>query len=494
VVSPENTRALIRELEPSRTTSRVDGRRWLGLGLLCLAFFLDVMASTSVFTASPQIQRALNLSQTGLQWSFTAATLPGGALLLVGARTADVFGRRRTFMIALAGVGLSSLACGLARSAPTLIAARVVFGAVSAFLMPAALALLIETFVEETERGRALAAWSAIGGIGATAGLVLGGLVTDGLGWRWVFLINVPTAALMLALGPLLLSEPAERHAAPRVAFRWIAGFSIGLALGVYGVSEIPLYGWHSWRTLGLALSGLVVLAAFALVQRGREHQLLPDALRRSRAFRRGNLTVLVAGMCVDGLLFTLTLYTQKVWGYTPLEFGAVTAVMTVGSSAAAVVAQRAVATLGGRLVSLIGLGLLIVTCLDFAVATVSGAPHWLLLIGMVVFGCGMGCAFVAGSVDSVQDAGEREAGIAAAIQTIAFSTGATLGVAALSSIAGSRSNSLVATVGAAAANASGARFAFVAGAVIAAVGLLVVLGQGDSEPGPGEMEPDATA
>jgi MFS family permease len=468
------------ELDPIQPTSGVDRRKWFGLGLLCLAFFLDVMGSTSVFTASPQIQRALDMSQTGLQWSFTAATLPGGALLLVGARTADVFGRRRTFMIALAGVGLSSLACGLAQSAPTLIGARVVFGAVGAFLMPAALALLIETFVEDTDRSRALAAWSAIGGVGATAGLLLGGLVTDGLGWKWVFLINVPAAALMLALSPLLLREPAEREAAPRVALTWIAGFSIGLALVVYGVSEIPLYGWHSWRTAGLALSGIAVLTAFGFTQRGREHQLLPDVLRRSRPFRRGNVTVLVAGMCVDGLLFTLTLYTQKVWGYSPLHFGAVTAVMTASSSAAAVLAQRAVALIGGRRVSLIGLGLLVVTCLDFAVATASGVPHWLFLIGMVVFGCGMGCAFVAGSVDSVQDAGEREAGIAAAIQTIAFSTGATLGVAALSSVAGARSNSLVAKVGAAAASTSGARLAFVAGAVIAATGLLLVFGQRD--------------
>jgi Na+/melibiose symporter-like transporter len=190
--------------------------------------------------------------------------------------------------------------------------------------------------------------------------------------------------------------------------------------------------------------------------------------------------------MCVDGLLFTLTLYTQKVWGYSPLRFGAVTAVMTASSSAAAVLAQKAVAAIGGRRVSLIGLALLVLTCLDFAVATASGVPHWLFLIGMVAFGCGMGCAFVAGSVDSVHDAGEREAGIAAAIQTIAFSTGATLGVAALSSVASARSNSLVANVGAAAASTSGARFAFVAGAAIAATGLLLVFAQRD--PGQGAL------
>lgn len=436
-------------------------RRLVVLCLLCLAFFVDVLGSTSVFTASPELARGLGLTQAGLQWSFTAATLPAGALLLVGGRLADLFGRRRLFLIGLALFTASSLACGLAGSATQLIAARAGQGVAGALLIPAALSLLTGTFPEGRERNRAVAAWSAIGGIGATAGLLIGGLITAGAGWQWVFLINVPIGVVLLALGRFLLPEPPRVIESRRVDLPGSITITGGLALFIYGVSQIPSVGWASWRSIGAIMAGVAVLALFARIEAGASEPMLPRAVIRNRSVVAGNLVLLVAGMCVDGLLFTLTLYTQRQLGYGPLEFGALTAIMTVVSAAAAGVAQRAVGRFGPRAVAAVGLGFLTVTCPVFAVAASAALGMPALVTGMITFGIGMGFAFVAGSVAALAGIPERDAGAAAAVQSISFTVGTTLGVAVFS------------TASAAAASYTAG---FVTGAVVAGLGLAGML------------------
>jgi MFS family permease len=427
------------------------------LSLLCLAFFVDVLGSTSVFTASPELARGLGLTQAGLQWSFTAATLPAGALLLVGGRLADLFGRRLLFLVGLALFTGSSLACGLAGSATQLIAARAGQGIAGALLIPAALSLLTGTFPEGRERNRAVAAWSAIGGIGATAGLLIGGLVTAGAGWQWVFLINVPVGMLLLAAGPYLLPEPPRVAESRRIDLPGSFTITGGLSLVIYGVSQIPSVGFASWRSAGAIMAGLAMLAIFARIETRSREPMLPRALIRSRSVVAGNLVLLVAGMCVDGLLFTLTLYTQRLLGYGPLEFGALTAIMTMVSAAAASAAQRAIGRSGPRVVAAIGLGFLTVTCLVFAIATSAALGLLALVAGMITFGFGMGCAFVAGSVAALGGIPERDSGAAAAVQSISFTVGTTLGVALLST---------------ASAVASSYTAGFVTGAIIAILGL----------------------
>src|SRR5262245_45088286 len=218
----------------------------------------------------PELARGLGLTQAGLQWSFTAATLPAGALLPVGGRLADLFGRRRLFLIGLALFTASSLACGLAGSATQLIAARAGQGVAGALLIPAALSLLTGTFPEGRERNRAVAAWSAIGGIGATAGLLIGGLITAGAGWQWVFLINVPIGVVLLALGRFLLPEPPRVIESRRVDLPGSITITGGLALFIYGVSQIPSVGWASWRSIGAFLAGVAGLAVLARISVGR--------------------------------------------------------------------------------------------------------------------------------------------------------------------------------------------------------------------------------
>lgn len=449
-------------------------RELLALCLLCLAFFIAVLGSTSVFTAGPAIQADLGLTQAGLQWTFTAATLPAGALLLVGGRLADLFGRRRMFMTGLALLVVSSLACGLAPSAVILIGARVVQGIAGAVLMPAALSLVMNTFPSGRPRTAALATWSAIGGIGATAGLLLGGLVTQGLGWQWVFWINVPVGLVTMALSPVVLREPARQLGSLRIDVPGTVTITLGLALVVYGITMVPERGWFDVQSaLPLGL-GLASLAGFAWVESHSDEPIVPARLLRSHALVGGNLVLVAAGMCVDGLLFTLTLFTQKTLGYSALQFGLVTAIMTTVSVGATYLAQRAMGRFGTRPVATTGLALLGLTCLTFAGTVRWGGTVAALGVGMLLFGLGMGGAFVAGSVASLADVPEADSGIAAGLQNISFSLGATLGVATLSTVAAATASHLTSggtspRVGA----AGGQQAAFVVGAVLALAGCL---------------------
>jgi MFS family permease len=195
----------------AQTDVRARRRRWWALVLLCAAFSMVILDSTIVYVALPSIQRALGFSAAGVQWVVTVYLLTFAGLLLLGGRTADLVGRRTVFIAGLAGFTVASLGCALAPSAEVLIAARVVQAAAAAMLTPAALALLITTFTEEAERNRALGIWGAIGGVGATAGLLVGGPITDGPGWEWSFLINLPVGLLLLAASPVLLRDSRDQ-------------------------------------------------------------------------------------------------------------------------------------------------------------------------------------------------------------------------------------------------------------------------------------------
>jgi len=442
-----------------------DRRRLFALGLLCMAFFVEVLSSTSVFTAAPSMAADLGLSPAGAQWTFTACTLPGGALLLLGGRLADGFGARRVFVCGLALLVVASLVCGLAPTPAVLISARVGQGVSAALLMPAALSLVVSTFDDESERNKALAAWSAVGGMGATGGLLLGGVVTQALGWPWVFLVNVPVGLVMLALCPVLLVS--ARPVAGRVRLDVPGAMLVTVALGliVYGTSRVPDDGWLRPGASGCVVAGLVLLIVFVMVEARTRMPLLPLRLFRSRSVVGGNLVLVAAGMSVDGLLFTMTNETQGTLGYSAWRFGLLTSVMTVSSVGAAYLAQRGVALRGVRVVAAVGTTMLGLTCLTMAWSTYVARPGWLLLLGMLLFGLGMGGAYVAGSIASLADVGDADTGIAAGLQNVSFTIGTTLGVALLSTVAATRATT------AQVAPMAGYRAAFVAGVAIALAG-----------------------
>jgi MFS family permease len=381
------------------------------------------------------------------------------------------------FLTGLSLLLTASLACGLAPDAAVLIAARAAQGAAGAVLMPAALSLVIRTFTGEAEQRRALAAWSAVGGVGATAGLLLGGAVTVGLGWRWVFLINVPVAALLLAASPSVLAEPAAGDKGGKTDVAGLLSFSTGMGLVIYAISQVPALGWTNWRTSGLGLAGTAMLGLFTRIQATSPSPAIPSWLAHSRTLIAGNATMVVAGMFVDGVLFILTLLTQRAWGYTALEFGGAAAVMTATSVAASWMAQRAIAKLGARTVTAAGLTLLCLAGAAFAVTATANRDPALLITGMVMFGAGLGAVFVAGSVASLHGVSEQDSGVASAVQNISFTMGSVLGVAILSTVAAATTGRLSAHADPTGALATGYRAALVAAAVIAIIGLAATTG-----------------
>jgi MFS family permease len=452
-------------------------RRWYALGLLCLAFCLDTLGSTIVFPAGPAMARALGLTQSGLQWTFTAATLPGGSLLLVGGRLGDVLGRRRMFMTGLTLLTGASLACGWAPSTAVLLAARAAQGVAAALLVPAALALLTSTFPEERERHQALAAWSAVGGAGATAGLLLGGLVTATLGWQWIFFINVPIGVAMLLLSPVLLRDPEVAQVGRKIDGPGTLTITAAIALFIYTITESAPAGWLTARTLGGLAVVIGLAAAFAGIESRRQVPMLPPGLLRSRPLLAGNLVLFTAGLSVDGMVFTLSLYTQRVLGYSALQFGGITAIMTVSSIGAAPVAQGAVARFGPRPVGRAGLALLGLASLGLATTTSAHGSPAAMAGCMLLFGLGMGGAFVAGTIASLAGVPEPDAGIAAGIQNISFSLGTTLGIAILSAVSAAVIHGLAPSAGghaSAGALVSGYRTAFIVGTLLSALGLAV--------------------
>ena len=394
---------------------------------LCGAFFLDVLGTTSVFAASPAIGGAMRLDATALQWLFTAATLPGGAVLLIGGNLADRYGGRRMFLLGLAAFTVASLGCAVTGLYAVLLACRVLQGVAAGIVVPASLAVLLASFTDGPERTRALAIWSTVSGVGATAGLLLGGLLTGAIGWRWVFLINVPGGVLLAAAAVLLLPRTPQRGR-ERLDLVGLVTFTLGAAAVIYGLSDIPEHG-ASVVALLAGAAGVAALVAFALVERSTAFPALPLRLLRLPRVAGGLAALVAAGLTVDGLLFALTLFTQQQLGWNALGFAAAAAVMTVTSVGSSWLAGRLVPRLGAPALAAVGLLVLGAAGVCFVLMTLGGGAP-LLAAGLVLFGVGMGPAYVGGSNASLLDVPPEDAGAAGALQNIAFTAGSIIGVA----------------------------------------------------------------
>lgn len=402
-------------------------RRRALLLTLCGAFFLDVLGTTSVFAASPAIGGAMHLDATALQWLFTAATLPGGAVLLIGGNLADRYGGRRMFLVGLAAFTLASLGCAVTDRFAVLLACRVLQGTAAGVVVPASLAVLLAVFTDGPERTRALAVWSTVSGVGATAGLLLGGLLTGAIGWQWVFLINVPGGVLIGAAALALLPR-TPRRARERLDLAGLATFTGGAAGVIYGLSAIPEQGVSTVPVL-TTVAGVAALAAFVLVERSAEAPALPLRLLRLPRVTGGLVALVAAGLTVDGLLFALTLFTQQQLRWSALGFAAAAAIMTATSVGSSWAAGRLIPRLGAPALAAIGLLVLSGAGVCF-VGMTRGGGVLLLTTGLVLFGVGMGPAYVGGSNASLLHVPAEDAGAAGALQNIAFTAGSIVGVA----------------------------------------------------------------
>jgi EmrB/QacA subfamily drug resistance transporter len=484
--------APVAQLEPAPP---LDPRRWKALALLCGAFFMVILDASIVFVALPSIGADLGFSEQGLQWVLSAYALTFGGLLLLGGRAADLLGRRRLFMAGVALFTAASLICGLAWSEAALLAARVVQGVGAAIMTPTALSIISTTFPEGPERNKALGIWGALGGIGATAAWLIGGPLVDGPGWQWIFFINIPLGLAALALSPLLLRE--SRAARTRRSYDPAGALTItgALVLLVYALVEAPDVGWGDGQTVGLGAGSAVLLAAFALIESRHPEPLVPLRFLRSRTIVGANLVMLLFGTLAFGMPFVLTLYAQQVLDFSAVEFGVGTAVLAVAAAVSSIVAQAAVLKVGFRPVAATGMTLMGAGSLLLTQVSVGGSYFGDIFFGLLVFGAGIGPAFVTATVAALGGVAERESGLASGLSNTALQIGAALGVAIVSTVAVSRSGDYLA------ANEDanplvvlneGFQSAFLACVVLAGIGMaLALLLLGRPRKGPQErLEP----
>jgi EmrB/QacA subfamily drug resistance transporter len=456
-----------------------DPRRWRALALLCGAFFMVVLDATIVLVALPSIQADLGFSKQGLQWVLSAYALTYGGLLLLGGRAADLLGRRRLFVTGVLFFTAASLLCGLAWSPAALLAARVVQGVGAAIMTPTALSIIATTFTDDAERNKALGIWGALGGIGATAAWLIGGPLVDGPGWEWIFFINIPFGLAALALSPLLLRE--SRAELTRRSYDPAGALTItgALVLLVYALVEAPDTGWADVQTLLLFAGSALLLAAFALIESRHPAPLVPLRFLRSRMRLGANAVMLLAGTLAFAVPFVLTLYAQEVLGYSAVKFGVGSVVLALSVTLGAIVAQGAVLKLGFRPVAVTGMALMGAGALLLTQVSVGGSYFGDIFFGLLVFGPGVGLAFVTATVAALASVAEHESGLASGLSNTALQIGGALGVAITTTVAVSRSDDyLAANQGAnpLVVTNEGFQSAFQACVVLAGIGLALAL------------------
>ena len=466
-------------------------RKWLVLAVVGAAFFMTILDVAIVNVAIPSIQTDLHIAESTVQWVITAYAITFGGFLLLGGRMADLLGRRRIFIAGLILFTLASLACGLASSAAVLIVSRAVQGIGAAIISPAALSIVTTTFEEGAERNKALGIWGALGGSGAAAGVLFGGILTKYLGWEWIFFVNVPVGVLVFALTRPIVPESHADLGHRRFDAAGAVTVTGGLALLVYAISKAPDVGWATGRTIGLLFASIVILAAFVVWELRTTAPLVPFGIFRIRTLTGANVVGLLLGATIYANFFILTLYVQGVLGWSALKTG-VTFLATAGTTVIwAGVAQALVTKIGPRAVMTTGLVVLSVTVLGYTRIPVDG-HYWPDLLPLyIVFALGLAFAFIPVTIAGFIGVPPHQAGLASGLLNTTQQIGGAVGVAVTSTIFVSRAKSGNFTPE---AFTSGYRWAFAALVAFAAAGAVAafVFFRGAHVPAP-ETEP-ATA
>ena len=450
-------------------------RRWFALGLLCVAQFVMVLDATIVAVALPGIQQDLGFSSTGLQWVISAYTLAFGGFLLLAGRAADLWGRRRMFLVGLAVFTGASLACGLAATPFALVLGRIAQGLGAAIVAPSALSSLTTHFPEGDGRGRALGVWTAAAAGGGATGWLLGGLVAGSLGWEWVFFINLPVGLAGLALAPVLVSESRDQNAPSRLDVVGAVGVTAGLTLLVYGITRIEEAGLIAPVTLASLASSGVLLALFVVVEGRVRNPLVPLGVFRSRVLVGANLVALVLTAATTPPMLLCVLYVQQVLGFSPAQAGLVFPPFNLAVIGGSLLGPRLVARLGSRTTMVCGL-----ISVSAGSATLLGigpqAGGYLLYLipAFVLMGTGLGCASVASTASGTAAASGGLQGLASGLLNSAAQIGTVLGLAVLVPLSAARTEALAHTISSEAALVEGFRLAFVGAVVLAVCGIAV--------------------
>jgi EmrB/QacA subfamily drug resistance transporter len=431
-------------MEPAAAAGSTDRRRWLALAVIVAAQFMVVLDVAIVNVALPSIKDDLHFSQESLQWVITAYAIFFGGVLLLGGRLADLLGRRRLFMAGLALFTVSSLLDGLAWSEASLIVFRSVQGLGAALLSPAALSILTTTFREGRERNLALGIWGAASGSGGAAGVLLGGALTSALNWSWIFFINVPAGAIVLAVSPWLLAESRADLNHRHFDFTGAASITGGLMVLVYAMTRATQHGWATPETVGLLVASAVLMLGFVAIEARSKAPLLPLRIFRLRTLTGSNISGLLMGTAIFSMFFLLTLYMQQVLHYSALKTGVAYISLTLTIIAFSAAAQALVTRIGIRRVLPVGLALSAVALLLFARLPVDGHYWPDLLPAFLVSGLGLALAFVPMSIGGLTGVQQADAGVASGLINTTQQIGGAIGVAVATTVATTFTNHYV--------------------------------------------------
>ena len=454
-----------------------DPLRWWALAVLSLVQFMLVLDATVVNVALPPIERDLGMGAAGLAWVVNGYALTFGGLLLLGGRLADLFGRRRVFLAGLVVFASASAAAGLSFGPEMLVASRFLQGAGAALVAPAALSMVTLLFAEERERATALAIWGGLAGLGATAGVLLGGVLSDLASWRWIFLINLPVAAVALALVPRLVTESrSSSEGRGRLDVPGALLITVGLSLVVFALLGKGASAWVSAAVLVPLVGGLALIGLFIAVEARAKNPLVPlGFFLRSRTRSAAYAIMMLANGAMMAMYFSLSLYMQQVLGYSPIWAGLaylpLCAAFFVGIGASSELVRRLGARTvitGGLIVAAAGLALL-------SGVSANGSYPGDVLPGMLVVPLGVGAAFVAVTIAAMEGTNGEGAGLASGVLSFAQQVGNAVGLAVLVSLAVDRTNELL-SAGAdpSVAATGGFALAFGAAAGVLAAGALL--------------------
>jgi EmrB/QacA subfamily drug resistance transporter len=393
----------------------------------------------------PSIEGDLGFAPENLQWVLTAYALTFGGFLLLGGRAADLLGRRLIFMAGLALFTVASLACGLSQSDEMLIGARAVQGLGAALVSPAALSIISVTFTEGAERNKALGAWGAVGGSGAAAGVLLGGILTKYLGWEWIFFVNIPVGIVVLALAVRFVRESRQEDAVHEYDVLGALSVTGGLVLLVYAISEAPDVGWATFRTIGLLVLSGALLLFFVWWESRERAPLMPLGIFRNRMLTAANVVSLLQSGGIFGSFLLLTLYMQQVLGLSVLQTG-VGFLATAGTAVLmAAPAQALVTRFGPKLVTVIGLSLLTAGALWYTQIDVDGSYPVDLLPGFLMVGIGIPFSYIPITIAALAGVADRDSGLAAGLLNTSQQVGGAIGVAVISTVSFTHFETLVA-------------------------------------------------
>jgi EmrB/QacA subfamily drug resistance transporter len=464
-----------------------DPRRWIALILLTATQFMLIIDVSIVNVALPTIRNDLHFTDSSLQWVASAYALTFGGFLLLGGRAADLLGRRRLFMAGLALFTIASLACGFANTNNLLIAARAVQGLGGAMIAPAALSILSTTFAEGSERNKALAVWGAVSGAGGAVGVLLGGVLTEYVGWEWVFFVNAPIGIAAIVLAPRLLRESRVEDAVRSFDVIGAILVTASLSLLVYTVVKTDEYHWFSGRTIGFFAISMALMAAFLLNEQRASSPLLPLSIFRLPTIVGANVVGFMLGAAIFAMFFLLALYMQGPagLGYTPIRSGlgyllvACTIIVSAGAS------QALVGRFGVRSVLLTGLVLLTLGLLFFTRVSPHGSYLGDLAPGFILAGVGLGFAFIPVTIAALMGISDDESGLASGLINTSQQIGGAVGVALLATVFTSRTaDQLHAGVAQDVAYTDGLSRAFLVGALMSvlALGAALVLIRGRTQ------------